>query len=496
MNVKIAAINVILFVTTFPSYALDSGIESLNLARLEKPVYNSLIGTWYQLFYSSEGSGWNRGRFESSNHGRYSSSDEEIYKYHLKLLVYAGVDFVIIDATNGIWGSTQTNIPKFLKFVDNQPLDKRVGVAIAIGSRWFSREDENGNNIKGCPETPEEWEKARQDMDKDAEMVFKEYVENYSSYFHFEGKPLLINYDANCGEGADWNHEKFFVAPATGNIQHMINRGHDKRKMVKERGLWGWGASKNPYLHDFAVHTVPGWSLWNGNSWDEMTPRGNAGETLINQLYAAIIKDPKVITVGSINAVGEETLLEPAKFSENDERPEVKSYAKDYYGNETPDLYWQILRAYSLLRWGFGDGLCYMEKDRGDVFCVENGKLVYKATNPKRKPVILVPPTTLDMFAPGVFKVADSPAVYYSNGASYCLFGSMNQLKCMTKGERDPDKDFFEWFQELPKYPTKPSRMNNDGWCEVPDDCLSDREFIIAVYNRTACRSPGNNELQ
>lgn len=213
------------------------------IAPLQNGLFDSLVGTWYQLYYPQVGngdqSGWKIGRFVPVPLGEYNCNDSDVYAHHLGIFMDAGIDFVIIDGTNTLTAAgTLDNTKRLMDFLDPKPADQRVGVVMAIGANWWAD-----------PSKPIAERRALHIGE--ANRVWNELAQR-ASYFTFEGRPLLINH--MYGEGIDWDDSRFHVALATGHVSDFKNHSQ-----AKQRGLWGWVADE--VLHnDVAIHTVPGWS--------------------------------------------------------------------------------------------------------------------------------------------------------------------------------------------------------------------------------------------
>ena len=114
------------------------------IAPLRTGLFDSLVGTWYQLYYPQVGngdqSGWKIGRFVPVPLGDYNCNDPEVYAHHLRIFMDAGIDFVIIDGTNTLTAAgTLDNTKRLMDFLDRKPAEQRIGVAMAIGAHWWKK---------------------------------------------------------------------------------------------------------------------------------------------------------------------------------------------------------------------------------------------------------------------------------------------------------------------------------------------------------------------
>ena len=380
-----------------------------NIVCFDTPLYTSTLGTWYLLWKWEDvgvpsGIGWTAMARQKPVLGFYKANDQVVYEKHRQLLKNAGIDFVMSDATNSISAvDVSTNMLSFVNFMDSKPVEDRVKIALVIGSCTWAE----GPSLQTVQQ--------RLDCQKnEADWVWNNLAQK-PSYFRVGAKPLLVNYTtadaANTDKPETWNSDpylnwddnRFFVGYASGLVSAFPGLN---RKI--ERGTWGWTPDLIP-ANPVEIHIAPGWdrSKWNDGVTD--TIRRQNGETLMDQFLQAIEVNPTYITVGNFNDFAEEEWWEPAtvdmtlplvsNWKPYYSEPSAEALkAKDAYGTEIADWYYQIVRAYSLLRWGFAEGSCYKDIDNIDVYCVNNKILVYQGSMPRGKPIIKLPAGTINDF--------------------------------------------------------------------------------------------------
>lgn len=417
------------------------------------PIYTSEIGAWYSLYWvkpeSSPASHWKEWARFKPLQGNYTIGDEHTVSAHFSQMKGAGIEYVIFDHTNGIGndaGSIEQNAQNVVAVNAKLPESYQLKISIALGyGLWGAKSIEAQNS--------------------EAEHIIKNYVEK-PHYKKINGKPLLVVYnsiesDKDCF-GCNWTDSRFTVRRAGG----MIDGNNPTLQKYASEGIWGW-VMKSPLIASpEAITVMPGWHTKHLGRQTIPIEREN-GEYYMKQWLFAIKHNPRNIIIASWNDWAEETSIEPA----------VSIGAPkwvDSYGVEVPDYYLQITSAYGNLKKGLMADAFYRDENDNTVYQVSGGKLVPQGAMPRGKAVVMLPagtiknllngspagsnpaanPNNSDKISAGLFKVGAT--IGYSNGGSYCTFGSMESFTALT-GKTNADG--INNFAQLP------GGMKNDGTC-------------------------------
>jgi hypothetical protein len=288
--------------------------------------------------------------------GRYTAGDPAVIKAHYAAFRDLGVDFLIMDDTNGVGndaGRIRDNIRAWFDFMDSQPAAKRIPICIASGGEMRS-----GGKA------------AQQGA---ADFYWQAWMQR-PSYFHLHGKPLLlVDTDKNYGPG-DWTDPRCTVRWAYNG---------DNRAAMARNKTWGWGSyAPAPALAEcmsiWPGHRFPRYVAEEGQ--DPLEAPREGGALYVREWLRVIQTGPQYVTVADWNNFEEETALE-------------ESYAwEDARGHCVPGLYVRITRAYSRLRDGkFVPGEYYRSEAQPAVYLYDGSKLVYQVGMPSRAAVIFVP---------------------------------------------------------------------------------------------------------
>ena len=315
------------------------------------------FGLWYTVWWTKD----DQYKHWTNCHrlpvrGRYTAGDPVIIKAHYMTFRDLGVDFLIMDDTNGAGndgGRINDNIRAWFDFMDKLPAAERIPICIGGGG-----EMRDG----GKP--------AQQ---RAANFYWDSWAQR-PSYFRLSGKPLvLVDTDKNYGPG-DWDDPRFSVRWTYNGDNHAA---------MKQRQTWGWGSyAPAPELPEcmsiWPGHRFPRYVAEQGK--DPLEEPRQGGELYAREWLRVLKTQPQFVTVADWNNFEEETALED-------------SYAwEDAHGYCVPDLYVRITRAGSRLRAGIlVKGEYYRAEDQPEVFRYDGRQLVYQAEMPKRATVILVP---------------------------------------------------------------------------------------------------------
>ena len=333
-------------------------------------VRRPALGLWYTVWWTKDDqfNHWSEcNRFPTR--GRYGAGEPEVIADHYAQFRDLGIDFLIMDDTNGIGndaGRINDNIRAWFDFMDRLPVEARIPICIGGGG-----EMRDG----GAP--------AQQ---RAADWYFEHWA-GRPSYYLFAGKPLLlVDTDKNYGPG-DFDDPRFTVRWAY---------NCDNTKSMGQRKAWGWGAYESLPDLDECMSIMPGhryaYNLPKFKFDPAETPR-EGGQLYARMLLRVLKVRPQVAAIADWNNFIEETSIEDS-FGWDDPQ-----------GYAVTNLYTRITRAYARLRDGrLVKGECYREEDKPEVYRFDGARLVHELGMPTRSTIILVPAGTFARFSPGIQK--------------------------------------------------------------------------------------------
>jgi len=328
-------------------------------------VLRPRIGLWYTAWWTEDDQfhHWSDCT-RLPERGRYTAGDPKVIADHYRQFRDLGIDFVIMDDTNGIGndgGRINDNIRAWYDFMDALPADERIPICIGGGGEMRAEGAAGQTRAAGY------------------------YWENYAqrpSYFRLDGKPLLlVDTDDNYGPG-DWDDPRFTVRWAYNG---------DNCESMAARRTWGWGS------YEPAPELPECMSIWPGHRFaggvrqsgrDDAEQAREGGRLYVREWLRVLNASPEFVTVADWNNWQEETAIED-------------SYSwEDAWGFATPDLYTRITRAYSRLRRGrLVKGECYRAANKPEVYLFDGERLVHQGAEPRRGVVILTPTGLLERIA-------------------------------------------------------------------------------------------------
>jgi hypothetical protein len=248
--------------------------------------------------------------------GRYTAGDPAIIARHYAQFRDLGIDFLIMDDTNGVGndgGRINDNIRAWFDFMDQKPASERIPLCIGSGG-----EMRDGGKAS---------------QQKAADFYWTNWASR-PSYFRLDSKPLLlIDTDKNYGPG-DFEDARFTVRWAYNGDNHAA---------MKQRQTWGWGSYEPAPALEECI------SIWPGHRFapkvvsegqDVLEDPREGGQRYAREWLRVLKARPKYLTIADWNNFEEETALED-------------SYSwEDRMGYAVPDLYRRITRAYCHLRTG------------------------------------------------------------------------------------------------------------------------------------------------
>ncbi len=296
--------------------------------------------------------------------GRYTAGDPAIIAHDYAQFRDMGIDFLIMDDTNGVGndaGRINDNIRAWFDFMDRKPVAERIPICIAGGGEMRAG---GKASQKGA-----------------ADFYWANWAQR-PSYFQLDGKPLLLI-------GTDRNYSPGDFTDARFTVRWVYNG--DNFAAMKQRKTWGWGSyAPAPVLPECM-------SIWPGHRYaqrvakegKDTTEQAREGGRLYVREWLNVLKaDPKFVTIADWNNFEEETAIEDSDSWE------------DSLGYATPDLYRHITRAYSrLCAEELVKGEYYRDEKQPDVYLFDGSRLVYQSTMPHRRALIIAPSGLLDRCA-------------------------------------------------------------------------------------------------
>lgn len=368
--------------------------------------YSSKIGLWYTVWWQSKMSDIYPQYKKSAAHwdewtrivpvrGEYSSGDPAVIKEHLELFEKYGLDFILLDDTNGHgadYGSVAQNMERIFETV--RSVGSKVSVAVALGGMFNFPENETTISART----------------KEADIIYENFAKKFDDvYFMWKGRPLLVSYGTS--HYFRWDDNRFTVRHATGSVNEGLVSGY-----VPSTGLWGW-VFNNQTDNEEVFGVVPGFNKGEiqGYAPNELMDqiRRENGQRYMKNWLDAIKADREVIMITSWNDFAEEPAIEAAipKSDELiDEAVKDKGYPMktrherdklngsdrhniwlDHYGELAPFWYEEITWAYMALKKGLINGFYYREESSEKFYRYMDGKLTEGDELPHLRPVIIIP---------------------------------------------------------------------------------------------------------
>lgn len=335
------------------------------------------IGIWYSVIWQKPGSDAAKGGTHWEHESRYrpllgyyDSGDSSIITSHIEQIHSAGIDYLLIDHTNGIGndsGEIEKNAQSVFSTAEKIQGHFPVSLAVAIGCGLWCE----GRSVQ-LQETEAQW--------------ILDYYSKKDIYYKWKNKPLMVVYnsfDQPNTFAPEWDDSRFTVRKAAG----FINQSNPLLAPWGQFGYWGWVQNYPQYINGETMGVNPGWDT--EHLGRKTTPLARSKGSYYSAQWLHVLKHrPQNIIISSWNDFGEETAIEPSVAVKG-------SPWNDSYGNETSDFYLQMTIAYSKLRIGLIHGYYYKDENDNHVYRVFNGKLFLQGVMPRLKPVIVLPADTL-----------------------------------------------------------------------------------------------------
>lgn len=330
-----------------------------------EPAARPAIGLWYTVWWTQDDQfhHWtNCQRFPTR--GRYTAGDPAVIAAHYAQFRELGIDFLIMDDTNGVdndGGRIRENIRGWFDFMDAQPPAARIPICIGGGGEMRAE--------------------GRVGQQRAANFYWDSLARR-PSYFQLAGKPLLlVDTDKNYGP-ADFADARFTVRWAYNGDNHAAMARHQ---------AWGWGS------YEPAPVLAECMSLWPGHRFprpvaaqgrDPVEEPREGGAHYVREWLRVLKARSQYVTIADWNNFEEDTAIEDS-FGWEDGR-----------GYAVPDLYTRITRAYARLRAEtLVKGEYYRSESDAKVYRFDGARLVYEGALPRRAAVILVPDAVFDRLA-------------------------------------------------------------------------------------------------
>lgn len=362
----------------------------------EKKLYDSKIGTWYSLWFDQ--ADLSDVHWKKSLHrpvlGYYRSTDEAIYAQHLRWLKQIGTDFLIIDDTNTVMGLND-NLQNFAAYNTRSP--NMIPMALAIGGCLWTASLNTNEERDICQQ-------------QEADYTIQNFVTGpfASSYFHWKGKPLLVNTNNYTDPNVyrpDWSDDRFSVR--SGSQQ---GASYTVPAPPDQGGWWGWVFEFPQYVLNAStryesVGVSPGAD--NTSNGGSFIVNHESGAYFMKSWVRAIKSNPETIVLTAFNDSGDGNFIEPS--TKRRDIPNAAELWTDVDGAESPYLFLYLATAYANLRIGLQEGVSFRDEDSSQVFKVSGGRL-FLASEVKGMPAVLLPAGTIKKMLGGANPFVDVPA--------------------------------------------------------------------------------------
>jgi hypothetical protein len=273
------------------------------------PHKDRLVGVAYTTWHTPTRPWWGSGTWDVPLFGAYYSDNEDVIRYHGKLLRDAGVDFVFVD-----WSNNTPYDPATMRGKERLDLQMIEEATDRLFDVWATIEGAPkicifvGPGHAGPTNIPNGRQQAKVDQ------VWRDYVTHPTRsklYFHYEGKPLLICYGAtptqySANPYSMWNDDRFTVRWITGYVAQQS--GLSDPDTLRSHCYWSWeerGAQTYTVL-DGRVEAITVSASWRpqgepGEDWYIPAGPRNNGQVLKMQFQRACDLGAGIVLVVSWN---------------------------------------------------------------------------------------------------------------------------------------------------------------------------------------------------
>ena len=280
--------------------------------------------------------------------GRYTAGDPEVIAAHYAQFRELGIDFLIMDDTNGVdndGGRIKANIRAWFEFMDAQPAEARIPICIGGGGEMRAE--------------------GRAGQERAANFYW-EHLARRPSYFQLAGKPLLlVDTDKNYGPG-DFEDSRFTV--------RWVYNGDNHASMARNR-TWGWGAYEPAPVLPECMSIWPGYRFPRRVATEGLDPveePREGGAHYVREWLRVLKARPQYVTIAD------------RKISKKENgRSRRVMPGEDGRGFAVPSLYTRVTRAYSRLRSAaLVKGEYYRSESDAKGYRFDGIELVYQGAMP------------------------------------------------------------------------------------------------------------------
>ncbi|MHB8964133.1 MAG: glycoside hydrolase family 71/99 protein, partial [Saccharofermentanales bacterium] len=276
----------------------------------------SEVGIWYSTWYAKLDPttpgyttenrnpkfdtwiGWNilyRPLGPTGAYETYDARDEAVLTYHIKEMVAADIDFIIMDQTNhidiegGYINARSIKMAQTIKKWNDNPANEPLRYSSAIGEFQFT----------GNPAS----------IEKEAKILYTRYLsQDFGGpkyHYHLDGKPLLVVYAGNIPV-AKWTIY-------TGSKEYADKFTIRWANNDSTAGYYGWAYNRGSVYDEEAVVVMAGWRNNVGNA-PVLRDAGAWYEASWDVVLKAA-KKPKIVIINSFNEYAERTAVWTADTS-------------------------------------------------------------------------------------------------------------------------------------------------------------------------------------
>ncbi|MCU6710389.1 FG-GAP-like repeat-containing protein [Paenibacillus sp. J5C_2022] len=275
------------------------------------------------------------------SYNTYDSGDPAVIDEHLAMLAAAGIDFLLLDETNGInvdngyIKERAVALAQRIAVWNSDPANRKIRYAIAIGAMQTSHQ----------PAT----------MEGESAIVWNEFanhpVYGGDHYYHLNGKPLIVSY-AEYTDRVQWEQwtgdksasDAFTVRWIQGKVPWEAGSAYENTPPASDYGLYmGWSYPQGSLPNSDVMVVMPGQNNNVGYTISR-TYNGVRGGFYSQLGWDRVLQeDPGIVVINSFNEFAEETAIQPADTSQLDAPSEKWLNAQ---GALDADMYWDMTVQY------------------------------------------------------------------------------------------------------------------------------------------------------